>query len=108
MSSIPQSKPTIPTIQSNQSLNQGYSGGEFQSNQNTLGTLGAANQGSISGQQPNKAGAGTGLDGLTDIPSLGFEVGASAKKEEGLGDGAYVPSFQVGGASRRPRRMLGR
>ena len=28
--------------------------------------------------------------------------------EDGLGDGAYVPSFQVGGASRRPRRMLGR
>lgn len=49
------------------------------------------------------AGALGGLNSLTAIPSLDFEVGGGAKVL-GNADGGYVPSFAVGGEGRRPRR----
>ena len=55
-----------------------------------------------------KPPAAGGLAGLTEIPSLDFQVGGSSNKKDEDDNGAYVPSFAVGGASRRPRRMLGR
>lgn len=65
------------------------------------------------GDSAQNTGAVAGLGGLGDltaVPSLDFDVGGRKGDDDGaaLGGGAYVPSFGVGGASRRPRRMLGR
>jgi hypothetical protein len=50
-----------------------------------------------------------GLGGLTEIPSLDFEVGGSGAKAAGDGDsGGYQPSFLSNVPSRRPRRTLQR
>ena len=56
----------------------------------------------------NPQGIGTGLGGLNSlsaIPALDFEVGGSAANQ--MSTDSYVPTFAVGGAGRRPRRMLG-
>ena len=57
-------------------------------------------------QNPQGMGAGLGgLNSLSAIPALDFEVGGSTANK--VASDSYVPTFAVGGAGRRPRRMLG-
>ena len=64
----------------------------------------------IGASQPpkvNNQAIGGGLSGASEIPSLGFDIASSKPGVNSGASDAYVPTFSVGGASRRPRRTLG-